>query len=431
MDYLIKFIRTIKRNNLHKYGLLLLILIYDSYLECVKNTGGYICTISLLFFILSLVGTIIVSKIKKVKYSLNGMLFVSSITSVFLTIFVVSIISIFSFTLVYHSTLSFKFIYLFFLYFLLSHVLWKYLFIKNMFGWTIYLRIIILIIGTALLIIYLICYYFFIIEIGCVKPKSLHDFARLFCAFFFILILTDFLMSLWKNVHYSFVRKKVESKKYILFLRCFKFDSVNLYTNVLTDLSAIFKKEYNVLQIGNPRNILKGYSMCDTFYLPSTNWQPVVRDYIINADIVFLVLDQTNGILWEMLQHTEHSKKYVYYIPMNTNLAKLISNELFLDEYKNGNPIATLIKVWQNELTEGSFFYFYDGTLHLFSDIFSLVIEYAQLYNLHSKETIRSKCIKFKNEPPYHIEQTDWFSMIVNGDLSSIYNHIEKRFLLI
>ncbi len=65
MDYLIKFIRTIKRNNLHKYGLLLLILIYDSYLECVKNTGGYICTISLLFFILSLVGTIIVSKIKK------------------------------------------------------------------------------------------------------------------------------------------------------------------------------------------------------------------------------------------------------------------------------------------------------------------------------------------------------------------------------
>lgn len=233
MDYLIKFIRTIKRNNLHKYGLLLLILIYDSYLECVKNTGGYICTISILFFILSLVGTTIVSKIKKVKYSLNGMLFVSSITSVFLTIFVVSIISIFSFTLVYHSTLSFTFIYLFFLYFLLSHVLWKYLFIKNMFGWTIYLRIIILIIGTALLIIYLICYYFFIIEIGCVKPKSLYDFARLFCAFFFILILTDFLMSLWKNVHYSFVRKKVESKKYILFLRCFKFDSVNLYTNVI------------------------------------------------------------------------------------------------------------------------------------------------------------------------------------------------------
>lgn len=112
-------------------------------------------------------------------------------------------------------------------------------------------------------------------------------------------------MSLWKNVHYSFVRKKVESKKYILFLRCFKFDSVNLYTNVLTDLSAIFKKEYNVLQIGNPRNILKGYSMCDTFYLPSTNWQPVVRDYIINADIVFLVLDQTNGILW--VAKTEHT----------------------------------------------------------------------------------------------------------------------------
>ena len=45
-----------------------------------------------------------------------------------------------------------------------------------------------------------------------------------------------------------------------------------------------------------------------------------------------------------------------------------------LRDYKNGNPIATLIKVWQNELTEGSFFYFYDGTLHLFSDIFSLVL---------------------------------------------------------
>ena len=220
------------------------------------------------------------------------------------------------------------------------------------------------------------------------------------------------------------------NKNNVLFLRCFKFDRSELYEDVLFNISSVFKKEYNVLQIGNPKNILKGYSTCDTIYLPSIDWQSAVRTYIINANVVFLVLDQTNGVLWEMLHHADQKEKFIYYIPLNANVNSLFSNKLFLNEYYNGNPIAVQIVNFQKKLEENVFFFFCGGGLHLSKNIFSLIKDYVQKYELQYKEIILSKCSRFETGLPYHINNLDLSSLIINGDFRSAYNHIERRFLL-
>ena len=128
MENLVDHIKKVKRNNIHIYGLILFVLIYDSYLECVGRFDGYICTLCLSLFILSISTIAITGKVRKVQYTLNGMLFASSIMSLFLSIFIVSITSVLNYAFVYHPYLFFTFTSFLSLYFLLSYVVWKYLF---------------------------------------------------------------------------------------------------------------------------------------------------------------------------------------------------------------------------------------------------------------------------------------------------------------
>ena len=110
----IEYVKIAKRNSYHYYGLLFFAIVYDSYLECIGRFDGFFCTIFLVLSIFCMSTLRIISVLKRVKYTLNGMFFVSITISVFLTIFIISVTSILTFTFVYHQPLLFSIVFLLF-----------------------------------------------------------------------------------------------------------------------------------------------------------------------------------------------------------------------------------------------------------------------------------------------------------------------------
>lgn len=421
----------LKRIIENKYELIPVALFaFSSYFECIGKHDGYLYT--LLFFTYILIATALQlqNKINKNEYSLNGILFMASLGSVTISPIISSFVSVLQNTYKNHSSCLYYTVFLFFIHLVSTQIAWKYLFKKGLYNHIIYLRIIILSIDIILLVQYLCCFYLYVIDQGSLEPKSIYDVAHIFCAIAFIWSLIWFIISMGENIKYSFIKEKEENKRFVLFLRCFKFDKNNIYEDIIFNLSSVFKKEYNILQIGNPKNILKGFHMCDTYYLPSTDWQKAVKKYIQNASIIFIVLDETNGVLWEMLHHTDEKDKYLYYLPSNMDINRLMSNETFINEYNNGNPIAAEIKQWHKEIAENTFFFYKDGNLYHSDNIFTILTEYALKYNIHHKEEIVYKSWKYKFDPPYRIKDINWFAAIINGDFYSAYKILENKHLM-
>ena len=101
---------------------------------------------------------------------------------------------------------------------------------------------------------------------------------------------------------------------YLLFLRCFTFDDDMLYDDILYRISLSIGNYYKILQVGNPQNVIKGNDSCITLYLPSIEWQKEVSHYVDSSSIIFLVINNTNGVLWEMLNHHQHINKFIFYV---------------------------------------------------------------------------------------------------------------------
>lgn len=95
------------------------------------------------------------------------------------------------------------------------------------------------------------------------------------------------------------------AKKYTLFLRSFGIDP-NIEDAIICSIPKC--NETQILKIGNPRKHEK-----NNFYVPSDNWKKHVSYYISRAEKVICVIDNTDGVRWEIMNHLEYAYKYWYY----------------------------------------------------------------------------------------------------------------------
>jgi len=111
---------------------------------------------------------------------------------------------------------------------------------------------------------------------------------------------------------------------YYLYLRSFQFDDKE--DSLLKWLPAGGKQ---IMKIGNPSsrlfpNILSNRTMYhDVLFLPSSNWKKHLDYYIYKAFSVISVVDDTQGVVWEMFHHSEYYHKIVFYVDSNEKLCKL------------------------------------------------------------------------------------------------------------
>lgn len=110
------------------------------------------------------------------------------------------------------------------------------------------------------------------------------------------------------GTYYGAKRKQFlffSKKKYILFLRSFGIDP-NIENIILSFISE--GDETKILKIANPLENTK-----NSFYIPSEKWKKHVSYYISRAEKVICVIDNTEGVRWEIVNHLEYADKFWYY----------------------------------------------------------------------------------------------------------------------
>lgn len=132
-----------------------------------------------------------------------------------------------------------------------------------------------------------------------------------------------------------------ERTNYTIFLRSFQFDN-NKDANKLIEL--LKNSGMNpILKIGNPSTFfLKGLG--DVFYLPSKKWQYSLNYYIERAKYICVVVDVTEGVLWEMFHHLNTSYKTLYIVSDINKLHSLINSKKY-KEYNKTFLGMSLFKV--------------------------------------------------------------------------------------
>lgn len=117
----------------------------------------------------------------------------------------------------------------------------------------------------------------------------------------------------------------------ILFLRTFSFD--NKYQYIEHKIKSIAVNR-DVLTIGNPKTIFRK-TLGKTLYLPSVNWKKWLDYYILKSTNVILVVDNSEGVLWEMFEHIEHINKYIFIVPDKSLLKEILNNSSVSIEKNN------------------------------------------------------------------------------------------------
>lgn len=113
-------------------------------------------------------------------------------------------------------------------------------------------------------------------------------------------------------------------RHYTLYLRSFKSDGI--YSNIENTISELKSNYINVLTIANPKTFFRK-AIGHTLYLPSVNWKKFLEYYIIKAESVIVVVDDSDGVMWEMFQHQDQFHKYVFIVP-NKQVLQNITNKL-------------------------------------------------------------------------------------------------------
>ncbi len=184
------------------------------------------------------------------------------------------------------------------------------------------------------------------------------------------------------------VFKKYSSITYILYLRNFAFDEESRSSETIDIISSSIGN-IDLLRIGNPRTLFSFNATFTTFYLPDVNWQEEVSRLINKAYKCIIVLDVSEGVLWEMCNHLHKKEKFIYHISKLENLDNIISK---LSELKVRDEISAfiryleLIQVSINEdKTKSYTFIIVDNNIYGSSSIKSIV-KYSRNIIFKNKE---------------------------------------------
>ena len=155
--------------------------------------------------------------------------------------------------------------------------------------------------------------------IGLFKVFTLES-EDLFMGVFWLVILVVIVLvvlegrPMFKDFHFLFY----DRSRYLLYLRSFSFDDKE-------DVIAKYLDQLDlpVMKIGNPKTFFpKGIG--ETYYLPSVNWKEQLDYYISRAQCVFVAVDNTEGVLWEMFEHLEYLNKFIYYVEDRCKLEEML-----------------------------------------------------------------------------------------------------------
>ena len=110
---------------------------------------------------------------------------------------------------------------------------------------------------------------------------------------------------------------------YILYLRRFSFDDSPKDRSALSSL-LVNTHSLRVMKIGNPSKFWNLWTDYSCIYLQSTNWQDMLHDYIDCARLVFIQVEVSDGVIWEIFKNIEYREKYIYHIAQMSSLYKII-----------------------------------------------------------------------------------------------------------
>lgn len=402
-----------QQENMHLWEWLPMIAL-AAYFEIRGSYHSYFATLALIFTFLNIILYIAFNKKLIGKKQLMEIVEISIIRSGGCAIILTPLvyISIIAGNLWYLPTIIIVYI-------LLATIIWRLLLAAKLFKVVIFLRIIILCMLLTILISYTSHCVVLIKNIDNLfangETVSLSG-SAIFTTMAIISILL-FSISMFKHIFFN-----KYNNEFVLFLRCFKFDNSTQHDEVVHFLTQIFKDYYNILQVGDPKKILTGHYEYDTLYLPDTNWQDIVKSYISRATVILLVIDNTNGVLWEMLKHCNYRDKYIYYLPFGTDIDKVFSAQEFQLECKMGNPIAGLFLLNQKLLKGGQYFFFHNEKI-VYSDIvFDIIEKYVSTYHLNHQNEIIDRCTQYLREPPIYIKPHEsLINILSNIDIKSLY----------
>ena len=149
-----------------------------------------------------------------------------------------------------------------------------------------------------------------------------------------------------------------EKKEFILYLRPFSYDYHD--TRLKDSLKGL---TLPILKIGNPQTILnKGIGQ--TLFLSSLSWKSMVNYYINKAQFVISVIDDTDGVMWEILTHIDQYEKFIYIIPNKQSIQGLLAKFS-----ENGNIIKDALYFFEQTQTLPQAFCYKENTLYYSSSI--------------------------------------------------------------
>lgn len=313
----------------------------------------------------------------------------------------------------------FIFIFLIGLIIILSSIIWNILYFTKSYMGIIKIRFTILsLLSLSILILSVIFIiqiydYFRLLFSSINKPIIPSTLSIVFIAItipYLVYLYLDPTLTMIKNIHlYNFKNKK----PILLFLRCFKYDKNKAYETMIYKISLAMEDNYEILQIGNPQKIFKGYETCNTFYLPTTNWQDSISSFIQKSSLIFVVVNKSNGVLWEILNHDKDFEKFIFYI--NDELESIISDDYFHESLQHNNDIAQVLYENRNKIERDIFFFFNKNKIYYYKDIFKIIMVYFEVNkHLPSKDFIKKNCSYYVGTNPTRLNYLNLLDTILH-----------------
>lgn len=176
---------------------------------------------------------------------------------------------------------------------------------------------------------------------------------------------------------------RIKDDNIILFLRRFSYDDRD--DPCLSSLSSYLRQpstpNYTILKIADPSTIYCYASFgCNYLYLPTTDWKKSLNSYIERAKLVVMVLDHSEGVLWEAFEHFDHKEKYIYYLPSLIQLNTIINDNIFIEQNYGETLLGKYLLEFYSQLEEKrisidfpTYFYFENDKIVMGYDIAGIV----------------------------------------------------------
>ena len=134
-------------------------------------------------------------------------------------------------------------------------------------------------------------------------------------------------------------------ERYTLYLRSFRSDGN--YKEIEDEINKLENNFINILTIANPKTLLRK-NIGHTLYMPSINWKKFIEFYILKARSVIVVLDNSDGVMWEIFQHPDQFHKYIFIAP-NRQILQDVADKL-TDNHDIWNLLTDLAQTNEGEI---------------------------------------------------------------------------------